>query len=431
MLQIYTLLTMEELLHYTWKYKLYPPYGLVTEKGQQLEIIDPGLHNSDAGPDFFNAKIKIDGILWVGNVEIHNSTSDWYKHHHDKEHSYDSVILHVVSRIDGKTLSSEGREIPQLQLDCPKQIIDNFHELINSSKYPSCFKIIPFLDKMMIHSWLNSLYVERLNQKSKAISERVIRKDNNWEEALFVTIARNFGFGLNGDAFELWANRIPLKVIQKQNDSLQQIEALFFGQAGLLEEEQGDRYYTELRREYNFLRAKYSLTPIDAAKWRFLRLRPNNFPYIRLSQLAVLYHNVQSMLSRIIDADDTKKIYSIFSCGASEYWNNHFSFGKETTSVPKSISKSSISLIIINSIVPILYSYGKHRGDDTLCERAITLLESTKPEYNYITRIWEECGIKAENAADSQAIIQLKKEYCDKKKCLYCRIGYFYLKTHH
>ena len=147
--------------------------GLVTEKGQQLEIIDPGLHNSDAGPDFFNAKIKIDGILWVGNVEIHNSTSDWYKHHHDKEHSYDSVILHVVSRIDGKTLSSEGREIPQLQLDCPKQIIDNFHELINSSKYPSCFKIIPFLDKMMIHSWLNSLYVERLNQKSKAISERV------------------------------------------------------------------------------------------------------------------------------------------------------------------------------------------------------------------------------------------------------------------
>ena len=420
---------MEELLHYTWKYKLYPPYGLFTEKGQKLEIIDPGLHNFDAGPDFFNAKIKMDGVLWVGNVEIHNSSSDWYRHNHHKEKAYNSVILHVVNRIDDKTITCDGREVPQLQLNCPQAVVENFHELINSSRYPACYKIIPSLDKMMVHSWLNSLYVERLNQKSVALFQRVISKENNWEEALFVTIARNFGFGLNGDVFELWANRIPLKIIQKQNDSLLQIESLFFGQAGLLEDEDGEKYYMDLKREYLFLKAKYSLTPIDISYWKFLRLRPNNFPHIRLSQLAMLYHNVHSMLSSVVEADDKKKINTIFSCATSEYWNNHYSFGKESTSYPKSISKSSIELIIINSIVPILYSYGKHRGDEALCERAIGLLESTKAEYNYITRIWNECGIKVDNAADSQAIIQLKKEYCDRKRCLYCRIGYFYLKS--
>ena len=419
---------MEQLLHYVWKHKIFPLKELKTTTGQQVEVIDTGLANTDAGPDFFNAKLKLDGVLWIGNIEIHERSSDWFKHGHHADAGYNSVILHIASEIDTEISRSNGERIPQIQLICPEAVRTNYKELLETDSYPPCYRIIPSLSPFTAHSWMSALQMERFEQKATLLNERLKRCQGNWEDAFFITLARNFGFGLNGDAFETWAHRLPFRAVDKHRNDLFQIEAIFFGQAGILEDSDGDGYYLRLKKEYTYLQHKFGLIPMDASLWRFLRLRPANFPHIRIAQLACLYHRAYGLLSRIMETETLQGVRDILKGGTSEYWLTHYTFGGSSPSRPKALSNTSLDLLIINTVVTFLYAYGLHKGNRVLCARAGSFLEELKAENNYITRMWEQYGMKASNAADSQALIQLKKEYCDKKKCLYCRIGYEYLK---
>ena len=419
---------MEQLLHYVWKHKIFPLKELKTTTGQQVEVIDTGLANTDAGPGFFNAKLKLDGVLWIGNIEIHERSSDWFKHGHHADAGYNSVILHIASEIDMEISRSNGERIPQIQLICPEAVRTNYKELLETASYPPCYRIIPSLSPFTAHSWMSALQMERFEQKATLLNERLKRCQGNWEDAFFITLARNFGFGLNGDAFETWAHQLPFRAVDKHRNDLFQIEAIFFGQAGILEDSDGDGYYLRLKKEYTYLQHKFGLIPMDASLWRFLRLRPANFPHIRIAQLACLYHRAYGLLSRIMETETLQGVRDILKGGTSEYWLTHYTFGGSSPSRPKTLSNTSLDLLIINTVVTFLYAYGLHKGNPVLCARAGSFLEELKAENNYITRMWEQCGMKASNAADSQALIQLKKEYCDKKKCLYCRIGYEYLK---
>lgn len=419
---------MEQLLHYVWKHKIFSLKELKTTTGQQVEVIDTGLANTDAGPGFFNAKLKLDGVLWIGNIEIHERSSDWFKHGHHADAGYNSVILHIASEIDMEISRSNGERIPQIQLICPEAVRTNYKELLETDSYPPCYRIIPSLSPFTAHSWMSALQMERFEQKATLLNERLKRCQGNWEDAFFITLARNFGFGLNGDAFETWAHQLPFRAVDKHRNDLFQIEAIFFGQAGILEDSDGDGYYLRLKKEYTYLQHKFGLIPMDASLWRFLRLRPANFPHIRIAQLACLYHRAYGLLSRIMETETLQGVRDILKGGTSEYWLTHYTFGGSSPSRPKTLSNTSLDLLIINTVVTFLYAYGLHKGNRVLCARAGSFLEELKAENNYITRMWEQCGMKASNAADSQALIQLKKEYCDKKKCLYCRIGYEYLK---
>lgn len=420
---------MEQLLHYVWKHKIFPLKALQTTVGLSVEVIDPGLPNAHAGPDFFNAKLKIDGTLWVGNVEIHTTSSDWYRHGHDKDRAYDSVILHICQKIDGEVYRSNGESIPQMLLTCPEAVQTHYDELRKIDAYPACHSIIASLPKLTVHSWLSALQTERFEEKARLIGERLKRSNHHWEDTFFVTLARNFGFGLNGDAFETWATLLPFRAVDKHRDDLFQVEALFFGQAGLLEEEQDDAYYLKLQKEFRYLQRKFELPPaMDVSLWRFLRLRPDNFPHVRLAQLAHLYHKQQSLLSRVMEAETLKEVEQILTTRTSAYWQEHFNFSKSSPRREKVLGANSKELLIINTVVPFLYAYGMHKADDRLCDRAGEFLEELKAENNRITRLWGGIGLYVKSAADSQALLQLQKEYCDPKKCLYCRFGYEYLR---
>lgn len=420
---------MEHLLHYVWKHKLFQLQPLLTADGQTVEVIDPGLANTNAGPDFFNAKIKIDGMLWVGNIEIHLHASDWWRHHHHRDKAYDSVILHVVSDIDARPGRTDGSLIPQMELHCPPRILQHYQDLLTSAHYPPCHQLIPEIPAITIHSWLSRLQTERLEQKTTQIRKYLNASCNNWEQAFFITLARNFGFGINSDAFELWARNIPLEAVNKHRDSLFQIEAVFFGQAGLLADPPEDSYHRKLAQEYVYLKQKFGFHYCEDVRWKLLRTRPGNFPHLRIAQLACLYHRSQGLLSELLESEQPDRIRALLRGGTSEYWLTHYTFRTASPQQPKTLSNTSIDLIIINTVVPFLYAYGKHKSDDRKTARAIFLLENMKPENNFITRMWSQCGLKAEHAGDSQALIQLKKEYCDLKKCLQCRIGYEYLKS--
>lgn len=421
---------MEQLLHYVWKHKIFPLKELKTTTGLPVEIVDVGLQNYHAGPDFFNAKVKIDGTMWVGNVEIHTSSSDWKKHGHHTNKAYDSVILHVAGDIKEEVFRSNGEQIPQIQLSCPEYVSTRYEALKKAEMRPACFSVIPGLSKLAIHSWLSALQTERFEQKTGVIKERLKRLGNHWQDAFFITLARNFGFGLNGDAFEHWANLLSFRSIDRHRDNLFQVEAFFFGQAGLLEDEKtDDTYYGSLQKEFNFLKHKFDLRSMDVSLWKFLRLRPGNFPHVRIAQLAYLYSNQEFLFSKIMEVETVKEARNLLTTKTSEYWEEHFIFGKSSPRKEKTIGEGSLNLIIINTVVPFLYAYGLDTGKEQLCLKATSFLEELKAENNYITRSWDGAGIPVFTAADSQAIIQLQKEYCDKRKCLYCRFGYEFLRA--
>ena len=430
--------TMEQLLHYVWRHKMFPLQEMHTTDGKLVEVIDPGLHNRNAGPDFFNAKVKIDGTLWVGNVEIHDRSHDWYVHGHDHDSAYNNVVLHVAGVVDDNVITSDGKFLPQLQLDVPKEINDHYKELLETDQYPPCYKIIHDLTKLTIHSWMSALQTERLEQKTEAIKARVDRNNGSWEDGYFTTLARNYGFGINGDAFEMWANTLPLKAVDHHRDDVFQIEAIFMGQAGLLElntipsqyqrDALNEGYFAKLRNEYQYLAHKFSMKPMDATMWRFLRLRPQNFPHIRISQLANLYYSRRAGLSSLVECTTIEQLKAVLATSVTPYWETHYTFGSTSCRNDKNLSPASLNLLMINTAIPMLFAYGKHKSDEAICDRAFDLLEQLKAENNYITRLWQQCGLTAQNAGDSQALIQLKKEYCDKKDCLRCRIGFEYLK---
>jgi len=430
---------MEQLLHYVWKHRMLPLGQSETTDGRPVEVIDPGLYNrSDAGPDFFNAKVRVGETLWVGNVEIHLKSSDWYAHRHDRDPRYDNVVLHVVGEADTDVQNSRGEYLPQMLVQVPSDLRENYAELLNTDRYPPCYKIIGNLMPLTVHAWMAALQTERLEQKTRAIEERARLKEGSWEDAYFTTLARNYGFGINGDAFEQWALQVPLGAVGKHRDDLFQVEAIFMGQAGLLEPESiperyreaalREGYFARLRNEYLYLAHKFSMKPMNYAAWRFLRLRPQNFPHIRISQLANLYYERRASLSALVECDTIDKARQLLQTHVTPYWETHYTFGSESTKKTKKLSVSSANLLLINTVVPMLFAVGRHRHREELCDRAFDFLEQLRAEQNHIIRLWRECGLEVKTAGDSQALIQLKNEYCDRRECLRCRFGYEYLK---
>lgn len=430
---------MEHLLHYVWKHKMFPLQALHTS-GERLavEVVDPGLSHKDAGPDFFNAKIKIAGTLWAGNVEVHLRSSDWYRHRHDTDAAYNNVVLHVVQTADCEVRTADGRVLPQLELPVPETVQANYMELRATDDYPRCHRLIPHLSTLTVHSWMSALLCERLEERAARVLQRCEVLHGDWETAFFITLARNFGFGLNGDSFEALARRLPLSVLGKHRDNPFQIEAFFLGQAGLLQPDAlpagcrdaalADEYYRQLVREYAYLAVKFGLTPMSCYEWKYLRLRPQNFPHLRIVQLARLYGGGSAMLSRILEAPDAVALCELLQTRVSTYWQTHYLFGCPSPESDKCLSRSSLHLLLINTVVPVLYAYGMQHVRQAFCDKAVALLEGLKAENNFIIRQWENCGIKVVSAADSQALIQLKREYCDRNECLRCRFGFEYLR---
>lgn len=427
---------MEYLLHYVWQHRLYGSAMLQTDRGEKVEVIDPGFHNMNlSGPDFFNAKIKIDGMLWAGNVEIHERASDWFRHRHEQDAAYNNVILHVVSDIDACVYTRDGKALSQLQLAVPPQLMANYRELIAEETYPPCYRIIPAIPEVSRNAWMSRLTVERLEAKTRRIQGYLEQTGGDWERAFFITLARNFGFGTNAQAFELWAQTIHPSQIGKHRDDAFQVEAFFMGQAGLLSDDlvpelRRDDYYRRLQAEYHFLQHKFNLTPVPSNVWKFGRLRPQNFPHTRLSQLTSLYTLRRAGFSQMLEQGDVKSLRQFFEVGVTPYWRNHYSFGEETSrSSDKVLQTASLNLLIINSASPLFFAYARNHFDEDLADRAFGLLEALPAERNYITRCWERAGIRVAHAADSQALIQLRQNYCERKDCLRCRFGAEYLRT--
>ena len=430
---------MEKLLHYVWRHRIFPLEPLRTVDGQDVEVIDPGLHNHNAGPDFFNAKVRIGGTMWVGNVELHLRSSDWTRHGHHADGAYDSIILHVVTEADTQITTSDGRHPPQLVVPIPDSVRLHYAELSRTEDYPRCWRIVPQLSRLTVHSWMSALLCERLQQRAERCLQWLKAADGDWERTLFTALARNFGFGLNGDAFEAWAHRMPLHAAAKHRDDLFQLEALFLGTAGLLATESvpvsareaasTDDYLLRLQHEWSYLQHKFQLPePMHFTLWRYLRLRPQNFPHLRIVQLAQLYHRGTAHFATLMQATTREQLHEALDTAPSEYWQSHYLFGMASHPSRKTLSPGSRDLLVINTVCPMLFARGTALNDEALMERATTLLEALKPEQNFIIRQWQQCGLNVENAADSQALIQLKREYCDRHDCLRCRFGYEYLK---
>ncbi|MDR3652041.1 MAG: DUF2851 family protein [Paludibacter sp.] len=414
----------ESILHYVWQNKLFTSYDLETMDGEQVEVIDVGRINTDAGPDFFNAKIKIGGTLWAGNVEIHTHSSDWKKHNHHSDKAYDSTILHVVAIVDEDIYRIDGTKIPQLELKFSTKIETNYDQLLSQQKWIACADKIGLVPLIFIQSWKCALLTERLEQKMKAIENLLNENKQHWEEAFYITLARNFGFGTNSQAFESLAKSLPVSILGKHKDQLLQLEALLFGQAGLLSLENHDEYSAQLKKEYDFLSSKYNLIPIDKTQWKLLRLRPDNFPHIRIAQFASLIHTSSKLFSKIVDNPNLDYLRALFVCELTGYWNTRYQFAHESSLHIKRLGNQSINGILINTVVPFLFSFAHKKKNDELKDKALQILEQVPAEHNAIVSGWRNMELKVESAYDSQALLQLKKQYCDEKKCLRCRIGH-------
>lgn len=414
----------ESILHYVWQNKLFFTDNIHTTDNVSVEVIDVGKPNFDAGPDFFNSKIRIGDTVWAGNVEIHTNASDWNKHEHQTDKAYDNVILHVVANVDVDVFRTSGEKISQLVLKYPSYINDNYERLISEQKWIPCEDRIAEVPTVFIENWKSALLTERLEQKTASIKTLLANNRQNWEDAFYVVLARNFGFNTNSQAFEQLAKSLPLSILAKHKDQLLQIEALLFGQSGLLPDGTSDQYTVFLKREYDFLRVKYALAPLDKSIWKLLRLRPDNFPQIRIAQFAGLIYQSAKLFSKIIEKPEIKYLRTLFSCETSEYWETHYTFERTSTVRTKKMSRQTVDILLINTVVPFLFCYGESKQNQTLRETAISLLEQIPSEKNIIISKWRQIGVTSQSAYDSQALLQLKKHYCDDKKCLWCRIGH-------
>jgi hypothetical protein len=414
----------EELLHYVWQYGLFTAKPLKTTNGEKVEIIDCGKKNEDAGPDFFNAKIKIGETLWAGNVEIHLSSTDWNHHNHSKDKSYNSVILHVVEKANRTIYRQSGEEIPQLEITIRNDVKERHELLLASKEWIRCESLWSRLPVEFLRLHLNKLLHERFIRKTDAILNHLAQNNNNWEETFYVFLARNFGMNTNSLPFEMLAKSLPLPFLRKHKDNPVQIEALLFGQAGLLNGETDDAYFRLLCKEYAFLRQKFSLSPIDPVLWKFSKMRPVNFPQVRIAQLAALIHHSGRLFSQLLETGDLAKLRSFFLHEPSAYWENHYSFGEVSPKRRKVIGERSIDVLLINTVVPFLVAFSIKKELPDIMERAYILLEKIAPEQNSIIEKWKLLGINVESAYDTQALLELKKQYCDEKKCLRCGIGH-------
>jgi hypothetical protein len=418
----------EEFLHYLWKYGLYYTDRLKDNEGNTIKVIHPGEYNRDSGPDFFNARIRIYDTEWAGNVEIHTRASHFETHGHNTDHAFDNVILHIVAEADKKVRNARGQEVLTVEIEFDNTLFEKFTGLVNNPYIIACQHEINKLDRFYIRHWLHSLVVERLNDKSAMIQRILSDTGNDWEETFYRTLSRYFGFRVNTEPFEMLAAALPFKIIRKHIDNRFQIEALLFGMAGMLEEGLfknaiNDEYYRKLISEFKILSIKYSLQPIHGWLWKFSRLRPVNFPTIRISQLSAMLSVTGGLFSKIIEVKNVKDLRKVFEVSASDYWDNHFVFGKKSRSISKNTGSVATDILLINSVIPIIFIYGLNRNTDEVCGRALSFLEDIRSEQNTIIEEWRTTGIQAESAFDSQALIQLRNEYCRKRKCLDCRIG--------
>lgn len=417
---------MEKLYQYLWKSRMFGR-KLTDGDGRCLEVIDPGKLNTDSGPDFFNSKIKMDGTEWAGNIEIHVKASDWVRHGHQNDPAYDSIILHVVGVSDQRIHRRDGSLIPQVELTMPEDFFRTFSTLFSAADSIRCRAAIPALPSLTVTDWLESLAVERLQMKSDKIKDTFKNSGNDWEQTCFITLARALGFGLNGDPFEILARSIPLKLLHHHSDNPCQLQAILFGQAAMLDSSLHifDEYYQLLCREYYFLARKYGLRPMRHGLWKYARTRPQNFPHRRIAFLAKACEGGFSLFSRILATKgNEERARDLFNWELEGYWHSHFSFDTEAKSQADTLSRQSVTLLLINVVAPLLYAYGSLRADPDLAENGLDLLVSLPPESNSIMRDWQYCGLTAENALRSQALLQLRKEYCDRRKCLFCRFGH-------
>lgn len=420
---------MEKLMQYVWKHRLWRSEDMVTNTGKKVRVVDPGLLNTDAGPDFFNAKIEIDGHMWVGNVEMHYRATDWKRHRHDSDKAYDSVILHVVAKDDAPVRRSNGELIPQLVLEVSPQFNADYASLVGATIEVPCATKIKQVPHLTIVEWVEGLAFERLHGKVERIHQLLDSFNGSWEDVCYVTLARNFGFGINNDAFERLARRTPLRLLGKHSDSVLQIEALLFGQAGMLDAQKPgmDSYYNQLCTEYAFLSNKFQLTPMEKESWKLFRIRPQNFPYRRIVMLAQFIEGGFRMMNRILEAEGEKEMRALFEVELSGYWTKHYTFGKPNERATATLSRSSIDIILINTVAPLLYAYGELTGNYEMTDKAIKLLEDLRAENNSIVSHFVAYGIDCPDALTSQALVQLKREYCDARKCIYCKIGHYLL----
>lgn len=416
----------EAILHFIWKYKLFNFLGLSTTDGQSLQIIQAGIHNFDSGPDFFNGKVKIGSTLWAGNIEIHLKSSDWLKHKHQIDKAYDNVVLHVVWEHDSDIFRTDGTVLPVLELQhvVQQNIIDNYHQLVLSDSWIPCEAQLPFIDEFVKNQTLDRMLSERLEEKAAHMRAIFQLKSSSWEDTFYTILARSFGFKVNALPFELLAKNLPQLTLAKHKNAALQVEALVFGVAGFLDFKFADEYPKALKREFDFLRAKYQLSVLEVSLWKFSKTRPDNFPTVRLAQFAALVLQSQHLFSKIIGVKSKNEYAELFKAmPVNPYWETHFRFDKSVERRSVTIGKSSIDNLLINAIAPLLFFYGKETGDKNSIDSALNLLLSLAPEENQIVRGFRQRGMGAGNAFDTQALIHLKKSYCDLKKCVNCGIG--------
>lgn len=417
---------MEKLLHYIWEHRLYLNNDLYTTTGFPVEVIDPGYRNSDAGPDFFNAKVKIGNRIWAGNIEIHQLASDWLRHNHHLDKTYDSVILHIVEKNDIQLFRTTGEPIPQLELRYDPRFRSEYEFLLQHDTPIPCLDRLYEIEPIFIADWVSSLAIERLLHKAERIDQWLKQYQGNWEEVCYIAFARTLGFGTNNDTFERLARSLPLIFMQKHADSLLQIEAFLFGQAGFLQERSSsdDKYYNELREEYHFLQHKFNLSPLSIEAWKFTRMRPANFPHQRIALLAQLIYKGFTLFSQICDASNETELRQVFQTRLQGYWDTHYNFGETSASRAKVLGQNATDILLINTVVPLLFAYSRQTGLQHFEERAFNVLENLKPEKNHIVSYFTDSGLTVQNALDSQALIQLHNEYCQRRQCLSCRIGH-------
>lgn len=413
---------VEELLQYIWKTKRINLLNLSTTDGEALTILEYGIHNHNAGPDFINGKIKINETTWVGHIEIHVKSSEWNAHKHQNDEAYNNVILHVVNENDKDIQNKNGQAIPTLEIKdrYDPSLLKHYSHLMMNQSWVPCAGQLPQTDKKGLPFFLERLVTDRLIRKGEQIAALLKDSKNDWEEVLYKTIMRYLGLKVNGGALARLAEVMPLSTLRKQ-ESLIQKESALFGQAGLLKSQ--DDYFVTLEREYKHQKHKYNLQSMTGVEWRFSRLRPANFPTIRIAQVAALYHQKPQLFNEVISNPSYEQLSHLLEVKASEYWDNHYSPGKAGATKVKKIGLATKDLLIINAFAPILFAYGMAKSAEEIKVKAIDLLARTKPEQNSIIREWRNLGVIADSANQSQALIELKTNYCNMQKCLRCHIG--------
>lgn len=414
----------ERLLQFIWQFQYFEKNDLDTEQGQKLQIIFSGLLNTNQGPDFLDARIKLDKEVWAGNIELHCLSSDWKKHNHQHDKNYNNIVLHVVWQNDETICDNLGNEIPTLILShrVPKVLLQRYESLMHNQGFCPCESYLPYLDSFKWNVWKERLAIERLQRKSKDVDGLLVEAGNHWEEVFWWMLAKNFGAKVNAGIFENIAKSIPVNIIGRHKNQIHQLEAMLFGQAGLLQRSFTEDYPLLLQREYRFLQKKYKWQPVQVSP-HLLRMRPANFPTIRLAQLAMLIHNSSHLFSIIKEESQIEKVSELLQVTANDYWHYHYLFDEPTEFKPKQLGSQMVDNVLINTIIPILFAYGNNTGNQDVKDKGIRWLSQLKPEKNTITSKWITLGVLQQNALESQALIELKNNYCNEIRCLDCAVG--------